>query len=70
MLAQETIEQLQHAPLDDRIQAIEVLLGTLKSDIPRSKPPAAMQKTFTVYTFDLGTDIHIDRDEMYMERGL
>ena len=70
MLAQETIEQLQHAPLDDRIQAIEVLLGTLKSDIPRSKPPAAMQKTFTVHTFDLGTDIHPDRDEMYMERGL
>ena len=70
MLAQKTIEQLQHAPLDDRIQAIEVLLGTLKSDIPRSKTLSAAQKPFTVHLFDLGTDIHIDRDEMYMDRGL
>jgi hypothetical protein len=70
MIAQETVQQLQHAPLADRIQVIEVLLESLKHDIVPVEPCQVGPAPFRVRTFDLGRDISIDRDEMYAERGL
>lgn len=69
MLAQETVQQLQQAPMADRIEAIEVLLQSLKRDIAYSEPRTNAQKRFTVRTFNLGADISVDRGEMYTERG-
>ena len=69
MLAQETVQQLQHAPLADRIQAIEVLLQSLKHDIAYYETRQTTSKSFTVRVFNLGTDLHLDREEMYTERG-
>ncbi len=70
MIAKETVQQLQDAPLADRIQVIEALLQSLKYDIAHHKPRQVAPKPFTVRTFNLGTDIHLDREEMYAERGL
>ncbi len=70
MLAQETVRQLQHAPLADRIQAIEVLLQSLKHDITHNSPRQKPQKPFTVRVVNLGSDIQLDREVMYAERGL
>lgn len=70
MIAQETVQQLQHAPVADRIQVIEVLLESLKHDIVPVEPRQDRPTPFRVRTFDLGRDIAIDRDEMYTERGL
>lgn len=42
MIAQETLTQIQHAPLVERIQVIEVILESLKQDIQptlRREPP-------------------------------
>jgi hypothetical protein len=70
MIAQETVQQLQHAPLADRIQVIEVLLESLKHDIVPAEPRQARPALFRVRTFNLGRDISLDRDEMYAERGI
>ena len=69
MLAQETVQQLQHAPMADRIQAIEILLQSLKQDMTHPEPHTKAQKRFTVRTFNLGADISVNREEMYAERG-
>ena len=69
MIAQETLQQLQYAPVAERIQVIEVLLQSLKQDILSHKPQQVAHKPFTVRIFNLGTDIHLDREEMYAERG-
>jgi hypothetical protein len=70
MIAQETLQQLKHAPLADRIQVIEALLESLKYDIAQAASPQKPYETFLVRTFDFGSDISIDREEMYAERGL
>ncbi len=69
MIAQKTIQQLQHAPLAERIHVIEVLLESLKHDIVHHQPRQMQQRPFRVRTFDLGSDISLDREEMYAERG-
>ncbi len=70
MIAQDTLTQLQHAPLVERIQIIEVLLQSLKQDIQptplRRKQPH--KKMFKVRRFHLGQEVHCDRDEIYVER--
>ena len=70
MIAQETVQQLQHAPLADRIQVIEVLLESLKHDIAQTEFRQTHPAPFRVRTFDLGRDISLDREEMYAERGI
>jgi len=69
MITQETVQQLQHAPINDRIQVIEALLESLKQDITPPELSEKHRKPFRVRTFNLGTDISLDREEMYAERG-
>lgn len=70
MISHETIQQLQHAPVAERIQLIEILLQSLKHDIVHPKRQDKSRAPFRVRTFNLGTDISLDREEMYAERGL
>lgn len=71
MIAQQTLTQIQHAPLVERIQVIELILQSLKQDITRTEPsPQVQYKPFTVRQFNLGTDIVVDRDTIYLERGM
>ncbi len=70
MIAQETLTQIQHAPIVERIQVIEVILQSLKQDIKQTETSEKPQyKPFTVRQFNLGTDIIVDRDAIYRERG-
>jgi len=64
MTVQEAITMLKHVPMEERIQIIEILLQSLKSDMPKQKKP------FQVRTFNLGEDVQVDRDELYLQRGL
>ncbi len=68
MSVQEAVQQLQYAPLADRIQVIELLLQSLKDEIANSETAQAVRKPFRIRTFDLGTDIEIDRDDLYADR--
>lgn len=69
MTVQEAMQILQNAPIEDRIQIIEFLVQSLKQDIS-NQPTVSEKKLFEVRTFSLGTDIHVDREELYLERGL
>ncbi len=70
MTVQDAIETLQHMPVKDRIQIIEILLQSLKNDLADMETPQEPQKPFQVRTFDLGGDITLDREELYLSRGL
>lgn len=70
MTVQEAIKALQDAPVKERIQIIELLVQSLKNDIELVESAQKIQKPFTVRTFDLGSDILPDREEMYVSRGL
>ena len=70
MTVQEAIKALQDAPVKERIQIIELLVQSLKNDIELVESAKKTQKPFTVRTFDLGSDILPDREEMYVSRGL
>lgn len=70
MIAQEMLIQLQNAPLVERLQVIEVLLQSVKQDIKPLEPSKQPYRPFIIRQFNLGSDVIIDRDAMYRERGL
>lgn len=70
MTVQEAIQTLQNTPLEDRIQIIELLLQSLKEDISSKNTKDKMLEPFKIRTFNLGSDIQIDREEMYLGRGI
>ena len=70
MISQETLMQIEHAPISERIHIIEYILQSLKHDIqPKTTPVIRQRKPFKVRSFHLGQDVHCDRDEIYAERG-
>lgn len=71
MIDQETIKQLQKISVSERIHLMEILLNSLKQDIKNiEKRDQLQRKRFTVRPFNLGREIHVDRDILYVERGL
>jgi hypothetical protein len=71
MIDREVVEQIQHASVAERIHIVELILQSLKQDMSRTLTPGKPQlKPFRVRPFDLGTDIHVDRDTLYAERSL
>ena len=70
MIAQDTITQIQHAPIGERIQVIELILQSLKQDMkPMMRREPHHKKVFKVRRFHLGQEVHCDRDEIYAERS-
>jgi hypothetical protein len=69
MTVQEAVQQLQYTPLTYRIQVIELLLQSIKEEIAQHEVVQSPRKPFRVQTFDLGTDVTVDREEMYADRG-
>lgn len=66
MIDPKTIQEIQDAPVAERIHLIEQVLQSLKQDI---KPPLpASEKEFRIRKISLGQEIHIDRDQLYVER--
>ena len=70
MIAQETLTQIEHAPIAERIHIIEYILQSLKHDIqPKATSITFQRKPFKVRSFHLGQEVQCDRDEIYAERG-
>ncbi|CAK8724290.1 hypothetical protein GCAAIG_14315 [Candidatus Electronema halotolerans] len=69
MIAKDMLAQIQHAPLAERIQLIELILRSLKEDIQSSISSTSRRKSFKVRKFHLGQEVACDRDEIYAERG-
>jgi len=72
MIDLNTVDKIKKSPIEDRIQIIELILESLKSDIRMKarKGNKARQVNFKIRKFSLGEEIHVDRDEMYSERGI
>ena len=71
MINPETVEQIQQAPVAERLHIVELILKSLKRDmhLPLGDT-AASQRPFAVRQFGLGQDVRVDRDELYADRGI
>jgi hypothetical protein len=72
MIDHSTVNQIKKAPIEERIYIIELILQSLKNDIKlnHKKLDTSRFKQFKVRKFSLGEEVHVDRDEIYAERGL
>lgn len=68
MLENNTLEKIKKYPVQEKIEIIETILESLKTDIGNQ-----IDKTkyvpFKVKKINLGQEIDVDRDELYAERG-
>jgi len=70
MIDSNTVKQVEQSSVAERIRFIEIILQSLRNDIKeKPKEKSKKSKAFKVRTFDLGEDVHVDRDELYSERG-
>lgn len=71
MIDSNTVQKIKNAPVEDRLQIIEDILQSLKNDIKtKMNRQKVHYKPFKIRKISLGKDIHIDRDELYSERGI
>ena len=71
MVDSNTVRNIKNAPIEERIQIIEAILQSLKNDIqPKLKTENVDYNHFKIRKFSLGEEVHVDRDELYSERGL
>lgn len=72
MIDLSTVDKIKKSPIEDRIQIIELILESLKDDInvKAIKSKKARHENFKIRKFSLGEEIHVDRDEIYSERGI
>ncbi|MBD3377445.1 hypothetical protein GF406_20625 [candidate division KSB1 bacterium] len=67
MINNETLEKIKNYPVNERIEIIAEILESLKSDIQDKRKG---KKSFKVKKIRLGQDVNIDRNKLYLERGL
>ncbi|NUO81834.1 hypothetical protein HUU05_17320 [candidate division KSB1 bacterium] len=72
MSTTQVIQTAERLPLLERFQVIEALYASIKRELALKTPPVTAKKDepFELITFDLGQEVHADRDEIYAERGL
>jgi hypothetical protein len=72
MSATQIIQVAERLPLLERFQVIEALYASIKRELAQKTAtvPAKKEEPFELITFDLGQEVHADRDEIYAERGL
>ncbi len=62
------VNQIKEASIEERIKIIELILQSLKNDI---KSESKIRKSyFKIRKFSLGEEVHVDRNNLYSERGL
>jgi len=71
MSTTQVIQVAERLPLLERFQVIEALYASIKREFALKTMSDAMEKEepFELVTFDLGQEVHADRDEIYAERG-
>ena len=67
-----TVNQIKKSPIEERIKIIELILQSLKNDIKTKAKNTSKTnlKQFKIHKFSLGEEVHVNRDEIYSERGL
>lgn len=71
MIDLSTVDRIKKSPVEERIQIIELILQSLKNDIKLKANNAGKTKfkQFKIRKFSLGEEVHVNRDEIYSERG-
>lgn len=69
MINTNTLEEIKKCPVNERIEIIESLLDSLKADI-MNQNQSTQYVPFTIKKISLGREIHVDRENLYSERGL
>lgn len=69
MLDLEILQQIKKAPVAERLELVELILRSLRNDIIEDQQMRKKSKRFKIRKFNLGGEIHIDRDELYSDRG-
>jgi len=80
MSTQEILSQVESMSLSERMAILEAIVSSIKAEIqdPEEEKRKAAEweevlrrrREFKVEGFHLGGDVHVDRDEIYAERGL
>ena len=65
------IQVAERLPLLERFQIIEALYASIKRELAQKimHDSAGKEEPFALITFDLGQEVHADRDEIYAEQG-
>jgi len=71
MSTTQVIQVAERLPLLERFQVIEALYASIKREFALKTMAGTIEKEepFELITFDLGQEVHADRDEIYAERG-
>jgi hypothetical protein len=65
------IQTAERLPLWERLNVIEALYASIKRELAQQTAvPPVKEEPFELITFNLGQEVHADRDEIYAERGL
>ncbi len=67
MSTTQIIQIVERLPLLERFQIIEALYASIKRELAQKNLLVAIEKEepFELSTFDLGQEVHADRDEIY-----
>ena len=71
MSTTQIIQVAERLSLLERFQVIEDLYASIRREMAKKPRPLSAEKNepFELITFDLGQEVHADRDEIYAERG-
>lgn len=65
------IQTAERLPLWERLNVIEALYASIKRELAQqTAAPPVKEEPFELITFNLGQEVHANRDEIYAERGL
>jgi len=72
MSTMQLIQTAERLPLWERLDVIEALYASIKRELAQKTTAAhsTAEEPFELITFNLGQEVHVDRDEIYAERGL
>ncbi len=69
MINNSTVDQIKKAPIEERIHVIELIIQSLKQDIKSTSTSEKLEhKQFKIRKFNLGEEVHVNRDDLYSER--
>ena len=68
MIDSKTVNQINQSPITERIRFLEIILQSLKNDIKEEQVNRKSKlKPFKVRKFNLGEEVHVNRDELYSD---
>lgn len=71
MINSQSVNDIMRLSITERIRVIELLFQSLKCDLEKEREKIMTQsktRPFKTRKFNLGQEVHVDRDELYADR--